>query len=60
MKDMFKFVDRKKLLRVFILSIIQGVTAYGISFLFSYYATSPLTVNKLYMLLISLVVLYII
>ena len=60
MKDMFKFVDRKKLLRVFILSIIQGVTAYGMSFLFSYYATSPLTVNKLYMLLISLVVLYII
>ena len=45
---MFKFVDRKKLLRVFILSIIQGVTAYGMSFLFSYYATSPLTVNKLY------------
>lgn len=60
MKDMFKFVNKKRLITVFILSIIQGLTAYGMSFCFSYYATSPLTITKLYYLLASLIIIFII
>ena len=60
MKDMFKFVDKKRMFLVFILSIIQSALAYGISFCFSYYATSPLTTQKLYYLLISLIIIFVI
>lgn len=60
MKDMFKFVDKKRLTLVFVISIIQSTAAYAVSFCFSYFATSPLTINKLYQLLISLLILYII
>lgn len=60
MKDMFKFVDKKKLILVFILSIIQSAAAYAVSFCFSYFATSPLTIDKLYSLLITLFIIYVI
>ena len=60
MKDMFKFVDKKRMLIVFVVSIIQSVLAYATSFCFSYYATSPLTISKLYSLLITLIIIYII
>ena len=60
MKDMFKFVDKKRMLLVFALSIIQSGLAYGISFCFSYYATSPLTIEKLYSLLVTLIIIFII
>ena len=60
MKDMLRFVDKKKLVLVFVVSIIQSIAAYAVSFCFSYFATSPLTIAKLKYLLISLVVLYII
>lgn len=42
MKDMLKFVDKKRLLLVFAFSILQGIAAYAVSFCFSYFATSPL------------------
>ena len=58
MKDMFKFVDKKRMLIVFVVSIIQSVLAYATSFCFSYYATSPLTISKLYSLLITLIIIY--
>lgn len=60
MKDMLKFVNKKKLSLVFIISIVQSVAAYAVSFCFSYFATSPLTIEKLINLLISLIILYII
>lgn len=60
MKDMFKFVDKKRMLLVFALSIIQSGLAYGISFCFSHYATSPLTIDKLYSLLVALIIIFII
>ena len=60
MKDMFKFVDKKRMLLVFILSIIQSGLAYGISFCFSYYATSPLTIDKLNSLLITLIIIFVV
>ena len=60
MKDMFKFVDKKRMLLVFTLSIIQSGLAYGISFCFSHYATSPLTIDKLYSLLVALIIIFII
>lgn len=60
MKDMIKFVDKKKLILVFLVSIIQSIAAYAVSFCFSYFATSPLTIDKLKQLLISLIILYII
>lgn len=59
MKDMLKFVDKKKLILVFSISILQGIAAYASSFCFSYFATSPLTIEKLTQLLISLIILYI-
>jgi len=60
MKDMMKFVDKKKLVLVFIISILQGIAAYASSFVFSYFATSPLTIQKLTHLLIWLIVLYVV
>lgn len=60
MKDMLKFVDKKRLLLVFAFSILQGIAAYAVSFCFSYFATSPLTINKLKLLLITLIILYVV
>jgi len=60
MRDMIKFVDKKRLVLVFIISILQGIAAYASSFCFSYFATSPLTISKLNQLLISLIILYIV
>lgn len=59
-KDMFKFVDKKKMTLVFILDLIYNLALYGISFALSYYVTSPITNEKLVHLLLSLIVLYII
>lgn len=60
MKEMFKFVEKRKLILIFVLATIQNIAAYGTSFCFSYFATSPLTIEKLHQLLISLIILYII
>lgn len=60
MKDMFKFVDKKRMFLVFALSIIQSILAYAISFCFSYYATSPLTTDKLFNLLITLIIIFVV
>ena len=57
-KDMFKFVNKKKMLLVFLLCIFYNITIYGVSFALSHYVTSPLNVNKLYALLACLMVLY--
>ena len=58
MKDMLKFVDKKKMILVFVMSIVQSIAVYAVSFCFSYFATSPITLSKLNNLLISLIVLY--
>lgn len=60
MKDMLKFVDKKRLILVFVISIMQSIAAYAISFCFSHYATSPLTLIKLKSLLVSLITIYVI
>ncbi len=60
MRDMFKFIDRKKMILVFTLCIIYNFAIYGISFAFSYFITTPLTTEKLTYLLITLIVLYVI
>ena len=57
-KDMFKFVNKKKMLLVFGLGIIYNLSVYGASFALSHYVTSPLTITKLLHLLVCLVVLY--
>lgn len=59
-KDMFKFVDKGRLVLVLILDIIYNITIYGTSFALSYYITSPLTSNKLMRLLITLSILYVV
>ena len=58
-KDMFKFVDKKRMFLVFILCIFYNVTIYGVSFALSHYVTSPLNIEKLQSLLICLGILYI-
>ena len=60
MRDMFKFIDKKKMVLVFVLCIIYNLAIYGISFAFSYFITTPLTLEKLKNLLIALIILYII
>lgn len=60
MKEMFEFVDKKKLILIFVLATMQNIVVYGTSFCFSYFATSPLTIEKLYQLLISLIIIYIV
>ena len=57
-KDMFKFVNKKKMLLVFMLCIFYNITIYGVSFALSHYATSPLNVGKLQSLLVCLGILY--
>lgn len=57
-KDMFKFVNKKKMLLVFALGIIYNLSVYGASFALSHYVTSPLTIIKLLYLLVCLVILY--
>jgi len=57
-KDMFKFVNKKKMLLVFALGIVYNLSVYGASFALSHYVTSPLTITKLLHLLVCLVVLY--
>ena len=58
-KDMFKFVNKRIMLLVFLLCIFYNVAIYGVSFALSHYVTSPLTVEKLQSLLICLVILYV-
>lgn len=57
-KDMFKFVDKKRMILVFVLDVIYNLSIYASSFALSYFVTSPLTSNKLIHLLITLCVLY--
>ncbi len=57
-KDMFKFVNKKRMLLVFALGIIYNLSVYGVSFALSYFVTSPLTITKLLHLLICLAILY--
>ena len=59
MKDMFKFVNKKRMLLVFVLGIIQTALVYSVSFCFSYFATSPLTIDKLTTLLVTLIIVFI-
>lgn len=57
-RDMFKFVDKKRMILVFLLDIVYNVSVYGASFALSYFVTSPLTSNKLIHLLLTLCILY--
>ena len=57
-KSMFKFVDKKRMILVFILDVIYNLSVYGSAFALSYFVTSPLTKNKLIHLLITLAILY--
>lgn len=60
MKEMFKFVDKVKMVKVFTLAILHSVSVMGISFALSHYATNPLTSDKLIRLLFTLCILYIV
>lgn len=57
-KDMFKFVDKKRMILVFFLDVIYNLSIYGSSFALSYFVTSPLTSDKLIHLLLTLGILY--
>ena len=57
-KDMFKFVDKKRMFLVFFLDVIYNLSIYGSSFALSYFVTSPLTSDKLIHLLLTLGILY--
>lgn len=58
-KDMFKFVDKKRLFLVLVLDIIYNLSIYGTSFALSFFITSPLTYDKLIHLLVTLSILYV-
>lgn len=60
MKEMFKFVDKVKMVKVFTLAILHSVSVMGISFALSHYATNPLTSDKLIRLLFTLCILYVV
>ena len=60
MKEYFKIINIKKMILVFIFSIIYNISIYGVSFCVSYFLVSPITSNKLYLLLFSLLILYLI
>ena len=57
-KDMFKFVEKKRMILVFFLDVIYNLSIYGSSFALSYFVTSPLTSDKLIHLLLTLGILY--
>lgn len=59
-KDMFKFVNKRKMLLVLFLAVLYNLSVYGSSFALSYYITSPLTIKKLTSLLIAISALYVI
>lgn len=59
-KDMFKFVNKRKMFLVLFLSVLYNLSVYGASFALSYYITSPLTIEKLVSLLIVISILYIV
>ena len=60
MREYFKVIDLKKMLLVFVFSIIYNASIYGVSFCVSYFLVSPITESKLYMLFWFLLALYII
>lgn len=60
MNEYFKIINIKKMLIVFIFSIIYNISIYGVSFCVSYFLVSPITSIKLYLLLFSLLILYLI
>lgn len=60
MKDYLKVINIKKMILVFIFSIIYNASVYGVSFCVSFFLINPITSSKLYMLLFSLIILYII
>ena len=58
MKEMFKFVNKIEMIKVFLLATVYNITIYGISFTLAYFISDPLKVSKLTYLLISLIILY--
>lgn len=58
MKEMFKFVNKIEMLKVFLLATIYNISIYGISFALAYFITEPLEVSKLTYLLITLIIFY--
>lgn len=56
--DMFRFVNKKRMLLTLLLGILYNLSIYGASFTLSYFVTSPLTIQKLLHLLICLGILY--
>ena len=60
MKEYLKIIDKKKMILVLFFSIIYNLSIYAISFCVSSLLVSPVTSNKSYILLISLIMLYMI
>ena len=60
MKELFTVVKKKKLVLLFFLKLISYLCAFGISFAYANYITSPLTSSKLEHLIIVLIILFII
>lgn len=58
-RDMFKFVNKKRIILVFMLCVFYNLSIYGVSFALSHYVTSPLSIEKLKSLLVCLGILYI-
>ena len=60
MNGYLKIIDKKKMIFVLFFSIIYNLSIYAISFCVSSLLVSPVTSNKLYILLVSLIMLYMI
>lgn len=58
MKELFKIVNKKNLLKLLVINLIINLTTYGVSFAYAKYITSPLTTSKLFSLIIAMIILY--
>lgn len=60
MLELIKIVDKKRLILLSIVKIINNLSVFGVAFAFKFFVVEPLVFEKLIYLLISLLVLYVI
>ena len=58
MKELFKITNKKIIITTYLISTIYFACEYGCSFALAYFATAPLTTEKIICLAISFVILY--
>lgn len=60
MKELIKIVNKKQFILIFFLKLIGVISMYAVSFAYAKYITTPITLEKIKNLIISLIILYII